>query len=156
MTVDDVAQVAARQLAVLANLQFVGIDVVDAQLLLQVFAKESESARKEGNLVAIALQDHHQSLHALGHGQVFGNVLHHRDIEPLQQGDAPCETLLEVNLAAHGTLGDGAHLGTDAVALGQFVDTLGLDERGVHVEADESAHAAVHVVLLVGAVHIHL
>ena len=39
------------------------------------------------------------------------------------------------------------------MAAGQFVDALGLDERRVHIEADEAAHAAVHVVLLEGEVH---
>ena len=36
---------------------------------------------------------------------------------------------------------------------GELIDALGLDERGVHIKADEPAHAAVHVVLLEGEIH---
>ena len=46
----------------------------------------------------------------------------------LKQSHAAGETFFEVYLATHGTLGDGTHLGTYAVALCQLVDALGLDE----------------------------
>ena len=47
------------------------------------------------------------------------------------------------------------HLVINAVAAGQFVYALRLDEGGVHIEADEAAHAAVHIVLLEGEIYTH-
>ena len=154
--VHDVAHVASRQFAVFAHLQLVGIDVVDAELLLQIFAEKGESAGEDGNLVAVFLQHQHQALGPFGDGQVFGDVLHHGDIQPLEQRHAFGERLLEVDLAAHGSGRDGGHLVAHAVTGGQFVDAFGLNQRGVHIEADEAAHAAIHVVLLERAVHRHL
>ena len=156
MTVDDVAHVAACQLTVLVHLQFVGIDVVDAVAALQILSEERKAAREDGYLVATALEDGHQTVGALGDGQVLGNVAHDADIEAFEQADATGKTLLEVNLATHGALGDGSHLGTHTGTLSQLVDALRLNERGVHIEADETAHTAEHVVLLEREVHLHL
>ena len=87
---------------------------------------------------------------------MLGNILHDADVEALQQGDTTGKALLKVNLATHGTFGDGANLVTDTVALSQFVDALCLDECGVHIETDKAAHATEHVVALEGEVDLHL
>ena len=87
---------------------------------------------------------------------MFGNVLHDADIQTFQQRYTTRKTLLEVYLATHGTLGDGTYLVAHAVALSQFVDTLCLDERRVHVKTDEAAHASEHVVFLEREVYLHL
>ena len=84
VSVHYLAHVATCQFAVLANLQFVGIDVVDTVLTLQVFTEIGESTRQDGNLIATSLQNTHQSVHTLRDGQVFGYVLHHTDIQSLQ------------------------------------------------------------------------
>ena len=79
---------------------------------------------------------------------MVGNFLHHAHVKPLQQRHTLGEALLKVDFATHCACGDGfhlvAHTGTDC----QLVDALGLDKRRVHIEADEAAAAAVHVVLL--------
>ena len=87
---------------------------------------------------------------------MFGNILHHAHVEPFQQGHTPGKALLEVDLSTHGTLCDGPYLGTDAVALRQFVNTLGLYQRGIHIETDQAAHAAEHIILLEREVDLHL
>ena len=155
LAVHHVAHVAAGQLAV-HHLQLVGVDVIDAILLLQVFAEIGESAGQDGNLVAILLQNIHQAVHALGDGQVLGNVLHDAHVQPLQQGHPLAEALHEVNLAPHGPLGDSLHLVAHPGAHGQLVDDLRLNQRGVHVEANQAAHASVHVVQLEGEIHLQL
>ena len=156
VAVDNLTHIASRELAVVANLQFVSIDVVDAVAPLQVFTEEGKTTGEDGNLVAAGLEDGHETIDALGDGQVLGNILHDADVEALQQGNTTGEALLEVNLSAHGTLGDGANLVTDAVALSQLVDALCLDECGVHIETDKATHATEHVVALEGEVDLHL
>ena len=123
---------------------------------MQIFSEIGKSATQNGNLITTGLEDVHQAVDALCDGQMFGNVLHNADVESLQQGNATGETLLEVYLATHGTLRDGTHLGSHTVALGQLVDTLRLDERRVHIETDQAAHATEHVVFLEREVNLHL
>ena len=54
--------------------------------------------------------------------------MHHTYVEALKQTDATCKALLKVDFATHGTLGDGTYLIAYAIALGQLVDTLGLNQ----------------------------
>lgn len=86
---------------------------------------------------------------------MLGNVLHHAHVESFQQSHALGETLFEVDLATHGPLCDCLDLVAHACPLCQFVDTFGLDERGVHIKTDQTAHAAVHVVALKREVDTH-
>ena len=153
LAVYDIAHITAGQLAVF-YLQFVGVHVVYAVLLLQVFAEIGEAAGEDGYLVAVFLEDVHQAVHSLGDGEMFGNVLHDGDIQSFQEGYAFAEAFHKIYLAPHGTLGDGFYLVAHAGTHGQFVNDFRLDEGGVHVEADEAAHAAVHVVQLEGEVYL--
>ena len=84
------------------------------------------------------------------------DVLHDADVQPLEQRDAAREAFIEVDFPAHRGFRDGPDFGADAGAVGQFVDAFGLDEGGVHVEADEPPHPPVHVVPLEGEIHPHL
>ena len=77
MSVYYLANVASCELAVVVNLQFVGINIVDAVLALQEFAEISESATEYGNLVATTLEHCHQTVYALGDGHVGGYVFKH-------------------------------------------------------------------------------
>ena len=144
-SVHDLSGIAARQASVL-DLQLVGIDVVEAVFLPQVVSEVGETTGEDSRLVSHALEDGHHAFETLGDGQRMGDLLHDRDLESLEQGHAFGEAFAEVDLSPHGAFGDGAHLGADAGPFGQFVDHLGLDERGVHVEADQAAAAAVDVV----------
>ena len=156
MAIHYFAHIVAGEFAVVVNLEFVGIHIVDAIFALQVFAEEGESSAEDGNLVAIALEHSHQSVNALGDGQFLGDVLHHAHVEPLEQCYSLLEALLEVDLASHGSLGYLLHFIAHSGAHGEFVDTLRLNECGVHIKADESAHAAEHVVALQREVEFHL
>ena len=126
--VDDLARVASREFAVL-DLEFVGIDIVETELLAQVVAEIGETARKNRRFVSHPLQDGHHALQPFGDGQVAGDLLHDRHVEPLEQRHALREALAEIDFAAHGALGDGAHTVADARPVGQFVDHFGLDQR---------------------------
>ena len=66
------------------------------------------------------------------------HLLHVGHRHAAQQRDALAQAFLVVgDLAAHGGFGDGRHLGLAAHGVGDFVHTLDVDERGVHVERDE-------------------
>ena len=156
MAIDNLTHITAREFTVLTDFEFVGIDIVDAITTLQIFAEIGESAREDGDLIATALQNRHQTVDALCDGKILGNLLHHTDIEALQQSHPSCETLLEVNLTTHGALRDGTHLSPHPIALCQFVDALRLYQRGVHIEADEATHTTEHIVALEGEVDLHL
>ena len=84
---------------------------------------------------------------------MFGNVAHHAFIQSLEQGHPFLETFAEVNLATHGSFRDGFHLVAHTGPYGQFVDNFRFNEGGIHIKADESAHTAVHIVLLEREVH---
>src|SRR5260370_191703 len=53
--------------------------------------------------------------------------------QALQHGDAFAQGGLEVQLAAHGALGDLGDLVLHPGEIGQFVDALAADDGGVHV-----------------------
>ncbi len=71
----------------------------------------------------------------LCHGQVLGNLAHHSFIEAFEESHTLAETLAEFDFAAHGPLGDSAHLVAHTRALGKLVDYLSLDKSRVHIEA---------------------
>ena len=145
--VHDLADVTARQTALL-DLQLIGINVIEAVFLFQVVAEISETSGQNGRLVSHTLENGHQALQPLGDRQVAGDLLHHRNVESPKQGDAARETLGKVDLAPHGALGNGPHFGTHAGTVGQLVDHLGFDQRGIHIETDQASAAAEDVVLL--------
>ena len=87
---------------------------------------------------------------------MFGDVLHDMRIQALEQFHPFRETLLEVYFASHCPLGNLPYLVSDPGTLGQFVDTFRLNQRRVHVEADETAHSAVHVIPLERKVYAHV
>ena len=151
--VHNVSHIAAGELAVFSNFQFVGVDVVNAVFALQILSEEGEAAAEDGNFVAAGLENAHEAVGAFRDGQVLGNVLHYRYVQALQECNPLGETLFEIDLSPHGALGDGRYLIIDPVAAGEFINAFCLNERGVHIKADEPAHAAVHVVFLEGEVH---
>ena len=87
---------------------------------------------------------------------MFSYLAHHAHIQTFKQRHTTGKTLLKVNLAPHSALGNGANLGTHAIALSQFVNALRLNKRGIHIEADQTPHPAEHIVLLEREIHLHL
>ena len=153
--VDDFAHIVSGEFAVF-NLKFVGVHIIEAEFLLEVATEIGETTRKNCGFVSGALEHFHHSVNTLGDRQVFGDIFHHALIETLEQSHTLLETLVEVDFAAHSALGDGFHLVAHSGAHCEFVDNLGFDERGVHIEADEAAATAVHVVLLHRDIKLHL
>ena len=127
--IHNVAKIIARQFAILVNLQFVGIHVIDAKFLLKILAEIGESTTQNGNLIAASLQHTHQAVGSLGDRHVLGDVFHHAGVETLEQRHTLLETLLEIDLTTHGSRRNFRHLVAHAGTLGQLVDTLGLDKR---------------------------
>ena len=82
--------------------------------------------------------------------------MHDTCVQPLEKCHSLPKALSEVDLSAHGTGGDLLYLIPDACPIGKLVDHLGLDERRVHIEADQAPHPAEHAVLLEGDVHMVL
>ena len=156
MTIYDLSDISACEFSVFTDLEFIGIHIIDAIATLQIFTEIGESTREDGNLITTGLQNRHQTIHTLGDGQVLGNLLHHTHIESLQQRHPTGKALLEVYLSPHGALGDGTHFCPYPVTLCQLVDTLRLDQRGVHIEADQAAHPAEHIITLEGKIDLHL
>jgi hypothetical protein len=75
--------------------------------------------------------------------------------QALQHRHAFTQGGLEIQLAAHGPLGDRRDLGLHAREIGQLVDALHIDDRGIHVGDEQLLLAALHglqapVELLVG------
>ena len=60
-----------------------------------------------------------------------------RDGGAREKRDAPAQALREVEPAGHRLVGDAADLVEDARSAGHLVDALVLDERAVHVKAEE-------------------
>ena len=63
--------------------------------------------------------------------------LDHRVGQALQQRDALAQRRLELELAAHGALGDGGDVRLQAGVVGQFVDALLADHGGIHVGEEQ-------------------
>ena len=110
--------------------------------------RKCETTRQNSRLITHSLQNGHHSLQALGDGQLSGNVLHHALVQAFEQRHTLGEALAEVDFATHCALGDGTHLLANACTIGQLVDHLGLNQRRIHIEADQTARTAIDVVAL--------
>ena len=102
-------------------------------------SEEGEAAGDEQHLHADRLAGVDQRLGARVDAQAFDvHPLHVGHGHAAQQRHALAQAFLVVgDLAAHGGFGDGGHFGLAAGGVGDFVHTLDVDERGVHVERDE-------------------
>src|SRR5699024_4788860 len=67
------------------------------------------------------------------------HLVQHTDLEPGEGGHPFGQRGGEVQLATHRPLGDRRHLGTGPGPVGEQVDLLGGDERGVHVQHHQVA-----------------
>lgn len=124
--VDDFGVDFAGDDAVL-DVEFVGVDVIDAEALLEVLAEESEAAGEDGGFVAEAFKGGDETLGTVGEGNGPDQSIKGRGGETFQESDAAAETGGEIEFAAHGGLGDGLDLGSDAGEFGEFIDDFGLD-----------------------------
>ena len=153
LAVDDLPLDPPRE-APVADLELVGRHAVDPEPLLQPAGEVGEPPREYADPVTEPLQGGDQPLRPLGDRQPGGDLLQHRRLQTLEQGQPAPEALLEVELAAHRRLGDRRHLLADPGRPRQLVDHLDLDERRVHVEDDEAPVAPKEVVRLEGHVHL--
>src|SRR5271166_1205612 len=147
---------AARHLAgdhAAGDLQLVGVDVVDAEALLQVTGEKGKSAGQDRGLVAKDLESPDQLLRTLGERDPGDELQHTRLGQSLEQGHAAAKALLEFDLSAHGRLGNADHLIGNSGHLRQLVDDFTLNQRRVHIERKEAAVAAEDALALKGNVN---
>ena len=155
-TVYYLSLIPSGELAVVTNFQLVGIDIVYSVFALQVFTEIGKTTAEDGNLISTPFQYRHQSIYSLRNGHGIGDILHDACVESLQQSHPAGKALPEVDLASHGTLRNGSYLRSDASPFGKLVYALRLNERRIHIEADETTHAAVHIVFLERKVNLHV
>ncbi|GAB1384230.1 hypothetical protein MASR1M50_25510 [Burkholderiales bacterium] len=121
------------------DLQQVAAGEVQRQPVAQAVGEVGEAARHQQHLQPRRLAGQHQ-LGGAGVQAQAGAV----DLRQLvdrhapQQRHAAAQAVLEVgDLAAHGRLGDGGHLGLAAHGVGDLVHAFDVDQRRVHVEGDQ-------------------
>ena len=156
LTIHNFAYIIARELTFFVYLQLIGIHIVNAPTLLQILAKVGESTRENGNLQSVALQHIHQAVGSLRDRQILCNLAHHTLVESFQQSHTLRETFLEINLSTHGTFRNRLHFVAHSRTHGKFINHLRLNQGGIHIEADESAHTTEHIVLLEREIDTHL
>ena len=152
LAVHYIAEITSGQFAVL-YFQFIGIDIVDTVFLLEITPEISETARKDGNLITVFLQNIHQAVNTFRNRQVLGNLLHDRLVQAFQQSHPLAEAFRKVYLSTHGTFRNSLYLLADTCTYGQFVYNLGLYQCRVHVKANKAAHTTIHIVQLERKVH---
>ena len=86
--------------------------------------------------------------HAFGDWKIFGDFLHHAFVQAFEQRNPAFETFAKIDFAPHCRFCDCLHLVANSGAHCEFVDYLGLNQRGIHIEAYQTAVAAVEVVFL--------
>src|SRR6202171_3564618 len=131
--VDDRSLDAGGELPIDA-LQSIGHRVVETEALLQSFGEKSETAGDEQRLGADLAEAGEHALRAGGKREPFRvDALERGNVEAGEQSHAPNEAFSEVDLAAHRRGGDGGDLRLQSLHVGDFVDALDGDERGIHV-----------------------
>src|SRR5690606_17462566 len=153
--VDDRAVHPSGDLAVL-DLQRVGGGVVDAEVLDEGVGDLGEAAADDGELVVEALEGPDHRAGPGGQLELAADLVYGGRVEPGEQRDPLAQGALEVELAAHGGLGDLGDLVEAAGVLGEQLDDLALDEGGVDVHDDEPLGAPVQAALLDGDVDLLL
>lgn len=66
-------------------LKLVGIDIVEAELLLKVLTEICKSSGEDSGLVAHPPEDLHHTLESLVQRQVARDILHHRHVESISK-----------------------------------------------------------------------
>src|SRR5690554_4204314 len=127
LSVDDFPHMLTGEFPVL-DFELVGKDVVDAQFALEVVAEIGEAARQDGGAVAVFLERLKEALGPFGKRETVGHLLHHAFVESLKQRHALLKTLVEVDFATHGGLGNGTYLLVNLRFSGQFINNISLNE----------------------------
>ncbi|MNN16460.1 hypothetical protein D3C81_1295980 [compost metagenome] len=121
---------------------------------MQLLGKIGEAAGEDGRLVAQALELGEQRLGAFGQAQRSTDLVQYANVQTLEQRQALLEAGTEIQLAAHGPLGDFGNLLAYTGGLGQLVNDFGFDQRRVHVEHRQAAVATEQRILLEGDVDV--
>ena len=152
LTVHHISQITAGQLTV-HYFQFIGIYIINAIFLLKILPEISETTGKNGYLVTILFQYIHQAVYTFRNGQILCYFLHDRFIQTFQQSYTLTETFSKIYLTTHSTLSDGFHLIAHTSAYSQFVNYFRFNQSRIHIETDQSAHPAIHIIKLEREIH---
>ena len=140
-SVDDRRDDPACHLAI-DYFQFIRMNGINAQALLQRSSKERESAGENGRLVAKQSQRLHKAFRPFGQRNAVQQAMGALRREPLEKRDTAGKTFIESQLSAHGRFGDTNHLVSHARHLCKLVNHFALNERRIHVESKEPAITA--------------
>lgn len=136
------------------DLKGVGGRIVDAEIGHEGVGDLGEAAAHDRKAIVEPLEGPHQRARAGGEDDLLGDLLEDLLRQPFEQRDPPDQRLGEVELAAHGVVGDPGDLVQAPGVPGQQLDDLVLDQRRVDVHHDEALGAAVQAAALHGHVHL--
>ena len=117
-------------------------------------AEPGEAAGQDGGTVAQGAQGADQPLRPFGELDAFAYPLQGTFIQPLEQGHSGTETFVEIQLAAHGPLGDFCYLFAHPGFHGQLVDYFRANQGGIHIEHHKAPVTAEGAVALEGDVQV--
>jgi len=141
VSVDDGRNDAAGNDAV-DDFKLVGVDVIDAEALLEMAREEGESAGEDSGFVAEEAEGADEAFRAIGERDGFEERVEAIGGKALQKGETAGEAFVESELAAHGGFRDAGDLIADSGEAGQLVDDFALDEGGIHIKNEEAAITA--------------
>ena len=75
LSVNNLAYISTRKLAVVVNLKFVGVNIIYAIFALQELAKVGKTTAKNRYLVSATLKHSHQTVHSFGNRHLIGYLL---------------------------------------------------------------------------------
>ena len=128
--------------------QFVGIHIVNAQTVTQIFAHILEAAGEQRHSITKVFKGADQLVCAIVQHYSFCHFMQHTGGHAFQQHCATPKTFFEIYPASHGIFGNGNHLLTYTMALGQLIHHLFSDQGGIHVKGYEATVAPEHSVSL--------
>src|SRR5690606_26508238 len=129
--VDDGAFELASETA-LADLQAVGEGVVEPEVPPRGLHRGDEATAENGGANAQPPKRADEALRSRGEREIRRDSIEDLRGLPGEERHARPQALLEIELAAHGALGDLGHLLVLAAGARQLVDDLDGDEGGIH------------------------
>ena len=150
--IDDIAQDAPREASV-DDLERVGTQPIDLELFGQRCNHLGESARDEAHAKAQSPERATQGAGARRQANALRRDSECVHTESGEQGHPPSEGLSEIDLTAHGALGDRGNLLEYPILGGEKVDDLVLDESQIDVHDDEPLTPAVKAGMLDRDIH---
>ncbi len=125
--------------------QSIGAIGVKTGGLRDALGEEAEPARNQHATRAVSGHGPHQALRAWIEPHAFvKRALQSVDSQALEFADTFAQRRLELDLAAHGALGDCGDFGLHAGEVGELVETFDIDDGGIHVRHQKPLAPTFH------------